>query len=177
MQNPLARCAVAEETKCHVVLVAVLVCESNTCSQTNLSTDNSVPSKQVALLVKHVHGTAFALARSRFLAKHLGHDVLGVSPEHERVRMVAVSGDHTVRGADASHMPESTASCPMYRWQKPPIFVDVQLAAAFLKLAHEVHFAEPARVSVFIQALCRLLGSGLASSFGGLFGRRCRCRL
>ena len=85
--------------------------------------------------------------------------------------MVAVRRDHTVRGADGlTHAGKHGFLSNVQVAKATEFLLDVQLAAAFLELSHEVHFAKPARVCVFVQALCRLLGSGLTSSFCGLLG-------
>ena len=178
VQHALTRRTIPHEAHGHVVFLAVLVRKGDAGTEANLAPNNAVSTEEVALLVKHVHRTALALARARLLAVHLGHDVLGVGAQHEGVSVVAVSGDHTVRGADGlTHAGEHGFLSNVQVAKATEFLLDVQLAAAFLKLSHEVHFAEPARVGVFVQALCRLLGSGLTSSFCGLFGRCCRCRL
>ena len=129
------------------------------------------PPEEVALLVKHVHGTALALARSRLLAKHLGHDVLGVSPQHERVRMVAVGRDHPVGGPNGlTHAGKHRFLSNVQVAKTAEFLLNVELTAALFEFAHEVHLAKPARVRVFVQALFCLLGGGLLTRFCRLLG-------
>ena len=83
VQHALARRTVPHEAHGHVVFFAVFVREGDAGTEADLAPDNAVSAEEVALFVKHVHRTALALARSRLLAKHLGHDVLGVGAQHE----------------------------------------------------------------------------------------------
>ena len=176
MQNPLARCAVAEETKRHVVLVAVLVCESNACSQANLSTDNSVPSKQVALLVKHVHGTALAFARTRATTVQFSHHKLRIGAEHQWMSVVAVSRDHAIGWANG--LRNTGKNCLLSNVQvakSSEFLLNVKLTTTLLELAHEVHVAEPPLVYLLgVRYRSSFLG-GLLRRFGLGFSRGCRC--
>src|ERR671917_1611431 len=74
-----------------------------------MTADDPVAAHEATLDVEEVHRAALALDDARALAVDLGHDVLGVGPQQERVGVVAVGGDDPV--ALLEGLQESRSHC------------------------------------------------------------------
>src|SRR5918994_614465 len=61
-----------------------------------MTADDPVAAHEATLDVEEVHRAALALDDARSLAVELGHDVLGIAPQQERVGVVPVGGDDLV---------------------------------------------------------------------------------
>ena len=101
----LVKCALidrgfAKETKRNLIRTLVFRSERNTGCQWNLPADNAVSAKKVHFLVEHVHRAALALRASAGFAEELGHDRLGSHALGDRMRMLAITGEHVIVLAD-----------------------------------------------------------------------------
>ena len=83
-----------------MVFFSVLIRKCDSRSETNLPSNNPMAAEKIALLVEHVHGSAFPLACSRHSSVQFRHHVLGVCAQYQRVSVVAVCSHHAVGGTN-----------------------------------------------------------------------------
>ena len=122
MQSALSDSAIAKEARGHIVIPYIFSANAMPAPQWYLSTYDTMTSKEIVFLAEEVHGTSLAFGAPCGFAIEFSHRLIAAHAFGQGQPMVTVCGDDGVFLAVAVIAPAATASCPIYKWQKPRIF-------------------------------------------------------
>src|SRR3954467_14318538 len=96
MQDTLTGSSIAKETYSHIILIQILVGKSDTCTEADLCTHDTMPAKKTMLLREEVHRASLPLGAACSLAKKFGHGCIAGDTLGDTQAVVAVGCDHPV---------------------------------------------------------------------------------
>lgn len=142
-QLPLVRGTVTVESKRHVLVLGVLLRESQTTSERNLSPNNAVAAIEATVLLVEMHRTAFSPGAPVPAAHELGEDLREGPTAADEGAVIAVSGDDAVLLGDGGLHADGHGFLSVVQVAEPADQLGlVERVRGDLHAAHRRHVAE-----------------------------------